>query len=194
MDEVTEKDLAEASANGDLEAFNRLVEANEAGVRAFFRVRIFDWSAADDLAQDVFVTAFQRIATFRREARFRAWLRGIATNHLRNYLRQRRDDPVGGGEELQVLLTRQVDLNYEKHFSNDDDLPGEEVLLEALKGCVSEVKGTSRELLDKRYETGQTVREIAAETGRGYSALVMQLLRIRKSLANCIRQRIAQIP
>ena len=84
MDEITENDLAEASANGDLDAFNKLVEANEAGVRAFFRVRVFDWSAADDLAQDVFVTAFQRIATFRREARFRGWLRGIAMNHFRN--------------------------------------------------------------------------------------------------------------
>ena len=190
MDEITEYDLTKASAKGDQEAFSKLVEANEAGVRAFFRVRVFDWAAADDLAQDVFVTAYQRIATFRRESRFRGWLRGIAVNHLRNYLRQRRDDPVGGGEELQVLLTQQIDLNYEKHYFSDGEVPEEDVLLDALESCLSEVKGTSRELLEKRYQTGQTVREIAKETGRGYSALVMQLLRIRQSLAECIRQKI----
>ena len=65
---------------------------------------------------------------------------------------------MGGGEELQVLLTQQVDLNYEKHFFCDGDLPEEELLFDALKGCLSEVKGSSRELLDKRYEAGRTIR------------------------------------
>ena len=110
MDELSEQDLVRAAVAGDLSAFEALVRAHERSVRAFFRIRLFDWSAADDLAQEVFVTAFKRIATFRSDSRFSVWLRGIAINHLRNFLRKRRDEPVGGGEELQKLVTERIDL------------------------------------------------------------------------------------
>jgi RNA polymerase sigma-70 factor (ECF subfamily) len=189
MDEFTERNLIEAAKSGDMAAFDVLVMAHQASVRAFFRTRIFDWSAADDLAQDVFLTAFKRIATFRAESRFGTWMRGIAVNHLRNWLRQRRDDPVGGGEELQALFSAQIDLN---HYCEQPDgrVAEEAVMLSALAICLGKLDGPTRLVLDERYSMGKTVREISAATSRGYSGVVMQLLRIRKILAGCIRQQL----
>lgn len=191
MDEVEEQDLIQRATSGDLAAFDVLIRAHEGGVRAFFRVRLLDWAMADDLAQDVFVTAFKRIATFRRDARFSVWLRGIATNHLRNYLRKRRDVPVGGGAELQRVITERINLQYDDQFSSRGAELEEQVLLEFLMGCLSKLDEESRLLLHQRYMEQRSVRDIANEVSKGYSALTMQLHRLRETLAECIRRKIS---
>ncbi|WP_193215093.1 sigma-70 family RNA polymerase sigma factor [Luteolibacter marinus] len=172
----------QARGPGWMEAFGELVRMNEGWVRGFLYARIRDWSSADDLAQDVFVTAFRRVSTYRRDASFEAWLRGIAVNHLRNFIRKRREQCVGGNDELQVLIDRGADL----YLGHGDECGA----LEALQDCMDRIDGPSRELLNQRYVTGRTVREIAADSGRGYSALTMQLHRLREALADCIQRKL----
>lgn len=165
-----------------MDAFGELVRLHEGWVRGFLRSRIRDWAAADDLAQDVFVTAFRRVQTYSGEASFEGWLRGIAVNHLRNFFRKRREQCIGGNEELQALIDRGADT-----FLAGADESG---ALDALNQCLDKIDGPSRELLNERYLTGKTVREISAASGKGYSALTMQLHRLRELLAECVRRNI----
>ncbi len=53
-----------------------------------------DWSLADDLAQETFVRAWQRLAGFRADARFPSWLFGIACNAFRASFRRAKASPV----------------------------------------------------------------------------------------------------
>ena len=137
-------------------------------LRGMLRARLGDWTAADDLAQDAFVTAFRKLRDFRGDSSFESWLRAIAMNHLRNFIRKRREMCVGGDAELQELLG-----------AGDGAACREGERLAALRECLKRIQGPSRELLDSRYVTGKSVRQISAETGRGYSALTMQLHRLR---------------
>jgi RNA polymerase sigma-70 factor (ECF subfamily) len=167
---------------GWIEAFGDLVRIHEGWVRGFFRSRIRDWAAADDLAQEVFVTAFRRVNSFREDASFQGWLRGIAVNHLRNFSRKRHELCIGGNAELEALIDRGTEA-----FLGDADENG---ALDALRRCLERIDGPSRELLNQRYVTGKTVREISAVSGRGYSALTMQLHRLRELLAECVRRKL----
>ncbi|MFD2160587.1 sigma-70 family RNA polymerase sigma factor [Rubritalea tangerina] len=159
---------------GDLEAFGRLVQRHQAWLRASLRAKLRDWTAADDLAQDAFVTAYRKIESYRGEGEFEAWLQGIAQNHFRNYIRKRREDYIGGDVELQALLGG----NEEVVCSNRK--------LEALRECLGKVKGPIRNLLEMRYVEGKTIREISEETANGHSTLTMKLHRVRAQLAECI--------
>ena len=170
----------QAHGPGWIDAFGEMVRRNEGWVRGFLRSRIRDGAAADDLAQDVFVTAFRRVKTYRADSTFESWLRGIAVNHLRNFVRKRRELAIGGNDELQVLIDRSVDA-----FLGDED---ENCALDALQKCLGKIDGPSRDLLKERYVTGRTVREISANSGKGYSALTMQLHRLRELLADCIQR------
>ena len=163
------------SQSGDLDAFGSLVRANEGWLRGWLRSQLTDWTAADDLAQDSFVTAYRKIREFRGDGSFESWLRSIAKNHFRNYIRKKREKYIGGGEELQQLLDS---AEVSHHHSPPS--------LDALRECLKNVNGPSRELLEARYTTGETVREISAKTNQGYSALTMKLHRLRKSLADCV--------
>lgn len=68
-----------ADAAGD---FPRLVALHQQGLRAFLRRLCRDHAQADDIAQESFVIAWQRIDTFDPSRDFRAFLFGIAWRKL----------------------------------------------------------------------------------------------------------------
>ncbi len=171
-----------AAQRGDLEAFSALVNGHQSMVRAFLAERLPTSHEADDLAQEVFITAFRRLREFSLDRPFGPWLRGIAYNHLRNHRRKFRALPIGGNEELQALLDQELD-----HRSK---LAQEAPRVEALRRCLDELEASSRAMIQARYVDGETVREIEKRTKRGYSALTMQLHRIRTSLASCIERKL----
>ena len=71
-------ELAAACAAGDRPAFGELVRRHGSSVRALLRRMGADSATADDLAQDAFIAAFERIAEFRGEGAFAGWVRRIA--------------------------------------------------------------------------------------------------------------------
>lgn len=77
-----------AAANGDTAAFERLYRAHEGRVYSL-ACRLAGSEAADELTQDVFVRAWQKLDTFRAEARFGSWLYRLAVNVIYGRLRKR---------------------------------------------------------------------------------------------------------
>ena len=80
-------ELAALAAAGDRRAFGELARRHVAGVRALLRRMGADPSLADDLAQDAFLVAYERMADFRGEGAFAGWVKRIAA---RLYLRRAR--------------------------------------------------------------------------------------------------------
>lgn len=88
--------LAEAQAGSDM-AYGRLVGLHQAVVRAFLRRMLGGgWAEADDVAQDVFVQAWQGLGSLRDATKFRSWLMGLAwrraQDHMRSNIRRARRD------------------------------------------------------------------------------------------------------
>ena len=80
-------ELARLAAAGDQRAFGELARRHVAGVRALLRRMGAEPSLADDLAQDAFLAAFERMGDFRGEGAFAGWVKRIAA---RLYLRRRK--------------------------------------------------------------------------------------------------------
>ena len=70
--------------------FAGLVERHQQALRAFLRRTCGDWALADDLAQDTFLTAWDRLDRLAPEANVRAWLCGIGYNKALTALRSAR--------------------------------------------------------------------------------------------------------
>jgi len=81
--------LVEAGQAGSASAFSRLVERHQQALRAFLRRACGDWALADDLAQETFLTAWDRIGRLQKGASVRAWLCGIAYNKHLSAVRSR---------------------------------------------------------------------------------------------------------
>jgi RNA polymerase sigma-70 factor (ECF subfamily) len=88
-----EQRLIVASQQGDVEAFNQLVRLYERRVYTVCYRMLGNADAAADAAQDTFITAFRKLATFRGGS-FRSWLLRIATNTCYDILRARKRRPT----------------------------------------------------------------------------------------------------
>lgn len=91
--DASERRCIEAAAGGDEQAFQQLLRQHHGVVRGLMRRMTGDAAAADDLAQDTFLIAWQKLGDFRGGS-FRSWLCTIA---CRLYFRQQRRD---GNSEL----------------------------------------------------------------------------------------------
>jgi len=176
-----ETDLVRAAQAGEWAAFAELVRRHQLAVRACLAVRLERPHEAEDLAQEAFVTAFRKLAEFDCERPFGPWVRSIAFNLLRNHWRKFRVTSIGGNEELEAL----VDQGIAARCTGNE---GRE--LAALRDCLEELDGPALALVNRRYGDEATVQEIAAELGRKYSAVTMQLHRLRQLLAACVTERL----
>jgi RNA polymerase sigma-70 factor, ECF subfamily len=87
---ASDRDLWAAAVAGDADAFGALFERHARAVYNFGFRETADWAAAEDIASEVFLTAWRR----RSEVIFTTesgsvlpWLLGVAVNHLRNQRR-----------------------------------------------------------------------------------------------------------
>jgi RNA polymerase sigma-70 factor (ECF subfamily) len=82
-------ELCSYAATGERRAFGELVRRHGSAVRGVLRRMGAQSAEADDVAQDAFLTAFERVAEFRGEGTFAAWVKKIAA---RLYLRRLHKD------------------------------------------------------------------------------------------------------
>lgn len=88
-DQVAERALVARAQQGDVAAFEALYHRHAGRVYALALRLTGTRAEASELTQDVFVTAWQRLTTFRGEAAFASWLHRIAVNSM--FMRARGD-------------------------------------------------------------------------------------------------------
>ncbi|HEV2445326.1 MAG TPA: sigma-70 family RNA polymerase sigma factor [Candidatus Sulfopaludibacter sp.] len=92
-DPAGEAGLIRQAAAGDRAAFGELYVRYARMVHAILLARVPP-GEAEDLVQDVFLTALRQLRGLRTEAAFRGWLGAIARNRAIDYFRQaRRSEP-----------------------------------------------------------------------------------------------------
>lgn len=81
--------LIERCRRGDLGAFEELYRAHSARLFALINRMVGNAADAEDLLQEVFLSAHRKLDGFRGESALGTWLYRLATNHCLDYLRSR---------------------------------------------------------------------------------------------------------
>ncbi|MEA2622684.1 MAG: hypothetical protein QOH61_1594 [Chloroflexota bacterium] len=90
---VRDRALVRAALDGELDAFNRLVELYQDTLYAICVRVVGDRDAAGDAVQEAFFSAYRNLARFRGDS-FRSWLTRIAMNAATDILRNRKRRPA----------------------------------------------------------------------------------------------------
>jgi RNA polymerase sigma-70 factor (ECF subfamily) len=99
---MDEAERIQAAKRGDLEAFNRLIlDYQDQVYNLAFRI-LGDPQAADDAAQEAFISAYKGLRRYRGGS-FRAWILRIVTNACYDELRRIKRRPAIGLEDLNPL-------------------------------------------------------------------------------------------
>lgn len=164
--------LVRRARKGDADAFRKLLEIHRPAVTStLFACGVRSPDTANDLAQDVAMTCWTRLATLKDPKSFPAWIRRIAGNAARDHLRR-------------LAVRREEDLEAASDVASDDD-PHLDVERSAEMRLMIEALGTEdRELVDlfvARAE-GMTIEALAERSGSSEGALKMRLTRARKRI------------
>ncbi len=99
---MTDGELVNKARRGDREAFGQLVVRHQRQVYHMVLRMLRNREDAEDIAQDAFVSAFEKLGDFRGKSSFRTWVITIALNRARNLLR---DNPPERSTELPESAT-----------------------------------------------------------------------------------------
>ena len=107
-----------AAAFGDADAFERIYRAHVGRVYGL-ACRMAGGDRADELTQDVFVRAWEKLGTFRGDAAFGSWLYRLAVNLINSRLRDagtRRAREVAGEIPLRAATARRDSVEIRLDF------------------------------------------------------------------------------
>lgn len=175
-----ESELIRSVQDGDLKAFEPLVDAHLDHLRAFIALRLPKAHLINEIAHEAFIFAFNNIGKFEAGGNFRAWLRAIAHNLIR--------------AELQRFARQQQNqLNYAKHQMLESDLvtaptSAKEVspAIDHLQDCVAALQERQQKLVQLRYTEEVPIETIAQRFERTQTNIWQMLFRIRKQLKQCV--------
>ena len=109
-----DSDLVQEVKQGNKNSFSTLMERHQRGLLRLSMRFTREHSQAEDIVQESFIKAYQKIDMFEGRSSFKSWLYQIAVNTARNRLRARRDDTVSidelslgtaPGAELELVQT-----------------------------------------------------------------------------------------
>ena len=103
-----EVELVARAKTGDHHAFEVLVRQYRNRVLNLAWRIVSDADAAQDVAQDTFVKAYQQLSRFRGKSKFSTWLYRIAINEARGHLRARRRRQVRWEKQGMLESTQPV--------------------------------------------------------------------------------------
>lgn len=168
---------------GDREAFREVIVSCEAKVRVVIAAIIPDTNSVDDLAQEVFVTAFAKLKDYEMGTDFEQWLKAIARylalNERRRWFRQARlRDRFEA--EYETALEPLIDAFAQKYDGN---------LLEALRECIGRLQEPSRAIVNDFYMKELTSEQIGQTFNQQAAWVRLVLFRARAALAACLREK-----
>ena len=177
IDVQSDAQLVEAVLGGDRASYAILVQRYERAVLGVALGILRDHHAAQNVAQDAFATAFERLGTLRRPGRFAPWILGIARRRAIDLWHERSKRPQRT-VSVDCVAARgdgRLDERVEKAFEAIDRLPERQRLVVLYRYC-----------------DGLSVREIAEATGSPVGTvskcLSRALARLRKTLVKESKQ------
>ncbi|MEM9556539.1 MAG: sigma-70 family RNA polymerase sigma factor [Acidobacteriota bacterium] len=189
--------LVRAAAAGDAGAFGRLIDASRNAVTAITLAISRDVAASEDIAQEVYLVVWRRLAELRNPASFLPWVRQIARYTARTWRRDRRtlerriraaDDLAPADASLDGLLERAADARPDP----------EARLLDAerdtvVRAALDELPDEAREVLILFYREGRSSRQVARLLGLSDAAARKRLQRARAALTDDVLRRFADV-
>ncbi len=186
---MDETHLIQDAQNGDLDAFNRLVLAYQDQAYNLALRMLVDNDAADDAAQNAFISAYRNIKTFRGGS-FRAWLLRIVTNQCYDELRRQKRRPTIPLEPVNNDDDEEIES---PHWLASEDLSPEERLerteLEhAVQHCLQNLPADFRAVVILVDIQGMDYEEVSQAVHKPLGTIKSRLARARLKMRDCLNK------
>src|SRR4051812_18083600 len=179
--DATDHELVEAVRSGDDRAFERLYHRYHRRIAAYIYGMVHDYGRAEDLCQDVFISALRRMRETDRAIAFKPWIYEIAKNACIDAFRRARraeevsydaDDGLGPADHGKLV-----------HLGPTPDVAVDtKQQLDHLRGAFGGLSEAHHQILVMRELEGLSYREIGERLGMSRPSVESTLFRARRRL------------
>ena len=127
--------LLTQAQTGDIRAFHTLFAEFQPQLKSYLYRLIANRNDMEDIAQDVFIIAFENIHSFRGEASLKTWVFTIATNRAKKHLKNEKRWVVDTMERTRVLAHSQPGLMAQLDQTNQQSPQGVYEIREHIDYC-----------------------------------------------------------
>ncbi len=191
MPEGYEEELVERLKRRDEAAFTELIRLYEKRIFQLVLRMLGDRGEAEDVAQDVFLTVFKSIDSFRGDSKLSTWLYRIATNHCKNRIKYLDRRARGKKTELDDLSehdrVESASMSASAHVARPDQQAEANQMETIMRRAIGELDEEQRELVILRDVENLSYEEIQAITGLPEGTVKSRLHRARLALAKNVR-------
>ncbi len=187
-----EEKLVKAAQRGNLDAFNELILYYQTQVYNLAYHIMKDPAAADDAAQEAFISAYRALDSFRGGS-FRAWLLRIVTNACYDELRRYKRRPKVSFDDF-----GEMDEEANPHLRDEAELPEEtvqrdelRVVLEQTMEQLPEDQQTTLFLVDR---LGLSYQEVADTMETELGTVKSRLYRARAKMRDYLMEHSELLP
>ena len=173
MAEPTDRDLALRARRGDADAYGELVRRYQTSVFNVCYRLLSERRDAEDLTQEAFIRAYDRLDTFDLDRPFGPWIRRVAANQCLNRLQQSKVADVPLDEERDEAAEARPEPAHEQIEQ-----------AEAVRAAILALPPHYRAVIELRHFQEMSYEEIAATVNIPLSDVKSRLFRARKMLAD----------
>jgi RNA polymerase sigma-70 factor (ECF subfamily) len=174
----------------DERAFRELVEEHRDKVFNLTYRMLGNRAEAEDVAQEVFISVFKTIDTFREESKFSTWLYRVTVNHCKNrikYLARRHDRDQDELDEAAEQDVAAAVTAPRPSLRPDRALEGAQ-MERILQDAIGELEEDHRVLVVLRDVEDLSIEEICEITGLPDGTIKSRLHRARMALRKKIQR------
>jgi RNA polymerase sigma-70 factor (ECF subfamily) len=175
--DLSDEELVRLSQQGDLKAFDILVERYQKKVFTVAYGLIHDADEAKDLTQESFIRAYSALGDFRGAARFYTWIYRIAVNLCKDHFRKQ-------SMERAAIATEQ---NEHPDPITPDRVASQHEVSQAVRQAIRALPDDHRTVIILREIEGLTYQEIAQVTGISIGTVMSRLFYARRKLREILK-------
>ena len=166
-------DIIHKCLTGDTAAFGLLVDKYKASVYALAYAKLGNFHDAQDITQEVFLKAYQKLRTLKHWDKFLSWLYAITSNMCKDFLRAKAKRP--DSEYIADQDTARLERRSLASYHEDE-------VYQSLHETLAMLPEIHRQVLTLHYLGGMSCREIGQFLGVSPHAIAMRLNRARSKL------------
>lgn len=175
MDELSDQALIRRTRRGDLPAFGAVVQRYQGSVFNVCYRFMSERQLAEDLTQDTFIRAHQRLESYDDSRPFGPWIRRIAANLCINELNR--------NKKLVFSLDEQMDTPLERITRGPEEAQVARERKRRVREAIIELPPHYRAVIELRHFQELSYKEIARALSIPLSDVKSHLYRARQSLA-----------
>jgi RNA polymerase sigma-70 factor (ECF subfamily) len=181
--ERTDDELIAAVRGGDSASFETLIQRHSPRVFSTARRYARREDEVEDIAQEVWLKAYQKLSTFRGDAPFEHWLMRLAVRTCYDSLRVHQRNRESSFSELS-----DAEQDWLERFRGDPDTASEEAdaARQLVRRLLNMLSPPARLVITLLEIEEKSVKEISALTGWSIPVVKVRAFRARAEMKKCL--------